>query len=98
MSQDFLLSLSQGDVRDDITLFRTLARSGADNDQLRDIWYGILALVEDEGERYPSELHPKVFFKGRTVFGDRGTRPMVRLYLNKLQRYLDAASAKNLPR
>lgn len=98
MTADILLSLGQGDVRDDITLFRVLARSGATKDQLQEIWYGILALIEDEKERYPKELHPDVFFTGRTVFGNRGTRPMVRLYLNKVQRFLDASSTKNLPR
>jgi len=98
MKSDFILSLSQGDVRDDIALYRVLSRSGASADQLREIWYGILALIEDEPERYPAELHPKTFFRGRTVFIDRGTRPMIRLYLNRLQTYLDLSNQKNLPR
>ena len=98
MKSDVILSLTQGDVRDDISLFRILSRSGADKSQLQEIWFGILALVQDELERYPAELHPNVFFTGRTVFGARGTRPMVRLYLHKLQRFLDTMATKNLPR
>ena len=95
---DIILSTGQNDVRDDINLFRVLSRGGATKAQLREIWYGILALVEYELERYPERLHPRVFFKGRVVFGDKGSRPMVRLYLHQLGSYLDALDSKNLPR
>lgn len=98
MKSDIILSLSQGDVRDDITLFRTLSRAGAQKAQLQEIWFGILALVEDEIERYPPHLNPRTFFQSRTVFSGRGTRPMVRLYLHKLQEYLNSLDTKNLPR
>lgn len=95
---DLILSVGQDTVRDDILHLRLLLKSGAPKTSCVDLWLGILALVEEEKDRYPEELHPKVFFKGRTRFGRRGPRPIVRLYLHKLNAYLTSIDSKNLPR
>jgi len=75
-----------------------LVKAGAPPNRLREIWYGILALIEDEKDMYPEELHPEVFFKNRTRFTRRGTRPMIKVYLYKVHRYLDAIDNTNLAR
>jgi hypothetical protein len=95
---DMILTLAQDTVRDDILQWRLLSKGGAPPHQLREILLGILALVDDELDRYPPELHPKQFFSGRTVMGSRGTRPVVRLYLHKLHKYLSLMDSKNLSR
>lgn len=95
---DLILTLGQDSVRDDILQFRLLSKAGAPPERLREIWLGILALIMDELDRYPPELHPKVFFHRRTVFARRGSRPIIRLYLYKLHRFLNNMDSKNLPR
>lgn len=95
---DMILTLAQDTIRDDILQWRLLSKGGAPPHQLREILLGILALVDDELDQYPVELHPGVFFSGRTVMGSRGTRPIVRLYLHKLHKYLALMDSKNLPR
>lgn len=95
---DMILSVAQDSIRDDILQFRMLVKTGAPPSRLREIWYGILALIEDEKELYPAELHPEVFFRKRTRFSRRGTRPLIKVYLYKIHRYLDAVDNPNLQR
>lgn len=95
---DMILSVAQDSVRDDILQFRMLVKMGAPPARLREIWYGILALINDEKEMYPVDLHPEVFFRKRTRFTRRGTRPMIKVYLYKVHRYLDAVDNPNLQR
>lgn len=95
---DMILSVAQDSIRDDIQQFRMLVKSGAPPSRLREIWYGILALIEDEKELYPPELHPEIFFRKRTRFTRRGTRPMIKVYLYKVHRFLDAMDNPNLQR
>lgn len=95
---DMILSVAQDSIRDDILQFRMLVKNGAQPARLREIWYGILALIEDERELYPEELWPDNFFRGRTRFSRRGTRPLIKVYLYKIHRYLDAVDSPNLMR
>ena len=93
-----VLTLGQDTVRDDINHFILAAKSGAAPEQLNEIWRGILALIEEDPDDYPPELHPKTFFQGRTVLGRRGARPLVKVYLHKIAKWLDEQKSSNLPR
>lgn len=95
---DMVLSLGQDTVRDDINMFILMSKSGASPEQLNEVWRGILALIEEDPGEYPQELWPKVFFKGRTVLGRRGARPLVKVYLHKLAKWIDGNKSSNLPR
>jgi hypothetical protein len=95
---DMILTLGQDTVRDDINQFILMSKSGARPEQLNEVWRGILALIEEDPSEYPVELHPRVFFKGRTVLGRRGARPLVKVYLHKLAKWIDANKSTNLPR
>lgn len=95
---DMILTLGQDTVRNDINHFILLAKSGAQPEQLNEVWRGILALVEEDLADYPVDLHPRNFFKGRTVLGRRGARPLVKVYLHKIAKWLDEQKSTNLPR
>ena len=95
---DMILTLGQDSVRDDINHFIILSKSGAPPEQLNEIWRGILALIEEDPADYPVDLQPREFFEGRTVLGRRGPRPLVKVYLHKIARWLDEQKSSNLPR
>lgn len=90
---DRILTFQQSSVMQDVELFLESSKKGQPPERLREIFHSILALVEDEQDIYPEELRPVVFFKGRTVFGSRASRPMIRLYLHKLHRHLDGLNS-----
>lgn len=94
---DRILTFQQSSVLQDIETFLDLSKRGASSSVLRELFHGILNLVEDDKALYPEELHPDVFFKGRMVFGSRASRPVVRLYLHKLHKHLDLRARRSLP-
>jgi len=95
---DRILTFQQSSVLQDIEEFLSISKRGGSPKVLREIFFSILALVDDEEDKYPPELSPSVFFKGRVVFGTRASRPVVRLYLHKLHKHLDMLNKKTVRR
>jgi hypothetical protein len=95
---DIIMSRMQNTVLSDIDMYLMLSKRRSDNETLQELWLGILAYMESEPERYPPALLPSTYWKGKTIFKNRGTTPMIRLYLHQVASYLDAMKSKNLPR
>ena len=92
-----ILTFQQSSVMMDIELVLDLVKRGAPAFQIKEAFEGILLLVEDEHKMYPKDLRPEIYFVGKTVFGNRASRSMMRLYLHKLHRHLELRSLKTLP-
>lgn len=95
---DRILTFQQSSVMQDIELFLDQSKRAAPPHQLKEILESILNLVEDEQAIYPEELHPKVFFAEKLVFGNRAPRPVIRLYLHKLHKHLDTLNSRTVRR
>lgn len=92
-----ILTFQQSSVMMDIETVLDMVRKGTPAQQIKEIWEGILLLVEDEHTLYPKDLRPGTYFEGKAVFGNRASRPVMRLYLHKLHRHLDLRSSTTLP-
>ncbi len=93
---DRILTFQQSSVMQDIETALDLVKRGASSQQIREVFDGILLLVEDEGHLYPPELLPSSYFSDRVIFGNRTSLAVARLYLHKLHRHLDLRSASTL--
>ena len=94
---DRILTFQQSSVMQDVELVLDLVKRGAPASQIKEIFEGILLLIEDEHTKYPPELRPEAYFEGKVVFGNRASRPIMRLYLHKIHQHLDLSSARSLP-
>lgn len=95
---DRILTFQQSSLLRDIEDLLDHMKKGSPDEVVTDIWLGIVDVVELELDRYPKELHPKVFFSGRTVYVRKGRRSLVRAYLHRLHKFIDSKTSRRLSR